>query len=83
MFKKNGSMNCMLLALTIIIIIPMTFGSLGVQRSTFLIGLELVTLVSQQIQYLQMTLSLKPRKRDGSLLYGIPKFKVPVFVNIN
>ena len=47
-------------ALTIIIIISMIFGSLGVQRSTFLISLELAVLVSQPIPYVQMTLLLKP-----------------------
>ena len=61
MFKKNGSMSGMQPASTIIITIPMIFGSLGVPQSTFLIGLELVVLVSQQIQSLQMTLLLKPR----------------------
>jgi len=59
MFKKNGLMSGMQPALTIIIIIPMLFGSLRVQRSIFLISLELVVLVSHQIQSLQVTPSLK------------------------
>lgn len=46
-------------ASTYIIIIPMIFGSLGVQRSIFPTDLELVVFVSQQIHYLQMILSLK------------------------
>ena len=55
MFNKNGSMSGMQPASTIIITIPIIFGSFGVPQSTFLIGLELVVLVSQQIEYLQMT----------------------------
>jgi len=62
MFEKNGSMSGMQSALVFIIIIPMIFGSHGVQEYTFLIDLELVVLASQQIHYLQMTLSLKPRR---------------------
>ena len=60
MSKKNGSMSGLQPVSTIIIITPMIFGSPGVQQSTFPIGLELVVLVSQQIQYFQMILSLKP-----------------------
>ena len=52
MFKKNGSASGMHPASTTIIIIPMIFGNLGVQQSTFLIDLELVVLVFQQIQSL-------------------------------
>jgi len=53
-------MNGMQPTLTFIIMIPMIFGSHGVQQSTFPIGLELVVFVPQQIHYLQMTLSIKP-----------------------
>jgi len=47
-------------ASTIIIIIPMIFGSLWVQQSNFSINLEKVMLVSRPIQSLQLTSSLKP-----------------------
>ena len=60
MFEKNGSMSGMQPTSTFIIIISIIFGSLGVQRYIFLIDLELVVFVSQQIHYLQMILSLKP-----------------------
>jgi len=59
MFEKNGSMSGMQPASTFIIIIPMIFGSLGVQQSIFSIDLELVVFVSQQIHYLQTILYLK------------------------
>ena len=59
MFKKNGPTNDMHPASTTIIIILMIFGNHGVLQFTFLINLELVALVSQQIQPLQMTLLLK------------------------
>jgi len=52
MFKKNGSISGIRSASTIITIIPMIFGNLGVQQSAFLISLQLVVLVSQQIQSL-------------------------------
>ena len=59
MFKKNGSMCGMQPASTFIIIIPMIFGSLGVQRYFLATDMELVVFVSQQIDYLQMILFLK------------------------
>ena len=60
MLERNGSKSDMQPAPTFIIIIPMIFGSLGVQRSFFPTNLELVVFVSHQIQYLQMITSLKP-----------------------
>ena len=59
MFEKNGSMSDMQPTLTFIIIIPKIFGSLGMRRSIFPTDMGLVVLVSQQIHYLQMTMSLK------------------------
>ena len=48
MFRENGSMSGIQPASTIIIIIPMIFGNLGVQQSIFPINLELVVLVSSK-----------------------------------
>ena len=83
MFEKNGSTSGMQPASTFIIIIPMIFGSLGVQRFIFPTNLELVVLVSQQIYYRQMTLSLKPGNTVGTVLHRNPRSKVPIFVKIN
>jgi len=48
------------LASTFIIIIPMIFGSLGVQRSIFPTDLKLEAFVFQPIHYLPMILPSKP-----------------------
>jgi len=60
MLEKIGSKSGMQPASTFIIIIPMIFESLGVQRSIFSTNLELAAFVSQPIHYLPMILSLKP-----------------------
>jgi len=64
-------------ASTFIIIIPMIFGSLGVQRSFFLTNLELVVFGSQLIHYLQMILSLKPGNKGW--YFTSQKFQIQNF----
>ena len=76
MSRKNGSMSGIQHASTIIINIPMIFGSLGVQQSNSLISLELGVLTFQPIQSLNDSI-IKAREY-GMILYFIkipdPKF---------
>jgi len=79
MFKKTGLMNGVQLASIFIIIIPMIFRSLGVQPSTFSISLGLVVLVSYQIKYLQMAISLKLEYRMVLHFIETPNPNFPFF----